>query len=272
MAIMSLSDALSTRPLALVTGASSGIGYELARQFAAGGFDLVLVAEDDPIHTVAQEFSPQGVSAHAIQADLATLDGVDEVVRSLDALDRPVTAAALNAGVGVGGRFDQTDLEADLRLVRLNVESVVHLAKILVRDMVARGEGKLLLTSSIAATMPGPFYATYAASKSFLQSFAEAIRNELADTGVTVTSLMPGPTDTNFFERADLEDTRAGAGPKADPADVAREGFEALMAGDDHVVAGGLKNKVQAATTGLMPDPVKAKMHRILTEPGSGDS
>ncbi len=261
----------SARPLALVTGASSGIGRELAKQFAQHGFDVVVAAEDDGVHAGIDEIEATGVSAHAVQVDLATRDGVEQLHRSVLALERPVAAAALNAGVGVAGRFDQTPLEDDLRLIALNVGSTVHLTKLLLPDMVARGKGRLLMTASIASTMPGPYYATYAASKAFVHSFAEAVRDELRDTGVTVTSLMPGPTDTNFFDRAGMEGTRADAGPKDDPAQVAAQGFEALMAGKGHVVGGSRRNAVQVATAGLIPDKAAAAIHRKLTEPGGAD-
>jgi short-subunit dehydrogenase len=138
--------------------------------------------------------------------------------------------------------------------------------------MVRRGEGRLLFTASVAATMPGPYYATYAASKSFVHSFAEAIRHELKDTGVTVTSLMPGPTDTEFFERAGMQDTKVDSSKKDDPAEVARDGFKALMAGKDHVVAGSAMNRAQTAASTILPDPMKARVHASMTEPGSGDS
>jgi len=174
--------------------------------------------------------------------------------------------------VGVGGRFDETDLDADLRLIDLNVRSQVHLAKLLVREMVQRGEGRLLITSSIAAKMPGPFHATYAASKAFLHSFAEAIRTELKDTGVTVTSLMPGPTDTEFFERAGMEDTKLGTSKKDDPADVARDALSALLSGKDHVVAGSRMNSVQAGSATVMPDKAVSAVAAKMAEPGSGKS
>lgn len=141
------------------------------------------------------------------------------------------------------------------------------MAKRLLPAMVQRGQGRLLFTSSVASTMPGPYYATYAASKSLVQSFTEAIRHELKDSGVTITALLPGPTDTNFFARADMENTPAGEGKKDDPAEVAADGFEALMAGKDHVVAESLKNKVQVAGSGLLPDTAKAAIHAKLTEP-----
>jgi len=178
---------------------------------------------------------------------------------------------ALNAGVGAGGAFaNGTSLEDELRIIDLNVRSTVHLAKHVVPDMVARDEGRILFTSSIASTMPGAFQAVYNASKSFVQSFALALRNELKDTGVTITSLMPGPTETEFFERADMLDTKLGAGDKDDPAEVARDGFDALMAGDERAVSAALTTKLQGRGSRLLPDSAKAALHRRMAEPGSG--
>jgi short-subunit dehydrogenase len=260
-----------TRPLALVTGASTGIGRSLAREFGEHGYDLVIAADDDAIHDAAEALRATGSAVVAEQVDLSTADGVTALHRAATSAGN-IAAAALNAGVGVGGRFDETDLDRDLALVDLNCRSTVHLAKLLTRDMVRAGEGRLLFTSSIAATTPGPYHATYAASKAFVHSFAEAIRVELADTGVTVTSLMPGPTDTDFFERGDMLDTKLGAmDSKDDPDDVARQGFEALMAGKDHVVAGRLMNKVQTAAARVLPDQRTASAMSGMTEPGSAD-
>jgi short-subunit dehydrogenase len=203
--------------------------------------------------------------------DLSTEAGVDELYDAVRAAGRPLAAAALNAGVGAGGAFaTDTDLADELRIVDLNVRSTVHLAKHVVRDMVACDEGRILFTSSIASTMPGAFQAVYNASKSFVQSLALALREELRDTGVTITALMPGPTETEFFERADMLDTKVGAGPKDDPADVARQGFEALMNGDDRVVAASMKTKLQGPGSRVLPDAVKARLHRRMAEPGSG--
>jgi uncharacterized protein len=257
------------KPLAVVTGASSGIGYELARQFAQHDFDLLVAAEDADIHQAARMFETDGAQVTAVQVDLASYDGVEQLFAAIQAAGRPVEAIAINAGVGVGGAFiTETALDDELNMINLNITSTVHLAKRVLPTMVARGSGKVLFTSSIAALMPGPFYAVYAASKSFVQSFAEALRNELKDTGVTITALQPGATDTEFFARADMEDTKAGAGSKMDPADVAREGFAALMAGKDHVVTGAM-NKVQAVMSKVMTDEQKAEIHRKQTEPGS---
>ena len=255
--------------LAVVTGASSGIGLELARQFAAHGFDLLVAAEDDELATAVVDLQRSGVTVKAARLDLATHQGVDELYRQIRDAGRPVDALALNAGIGAGGPFVQTDLADELKLIDLNVRSVVHLAKHVVRDMVARGRGRVLITSSIASTMPGSFQAVYNASKSFVQSFALGLCHELKDSGVTVTTLMPGPTDTEFFERAEMLDTRVGGGEKDDPADVARDGFEALMAGDERVVSASLSTKAQARASRLLPDSAKAEMHRKMAEPGS---
>lgn len=261
-----------TRPLAVVTGASSGIGYELAKQFAQNGFDLIVTATGPGVDQAAQAFEGLGAKVETVQADLATYDGVEMLYGKIQATNRPVDAIAINAGVGIGGDFArETDLKDELNLINLNVVSSVHLAKRVVKDMVDRGQGRILFTSSIAALMPGPFEAVYAASKAFLHSFSEGLRGELKDTGVTVTALMPGPTDTNFFHRAEMDDTKVGASEKDDPAEVAKQGFEALMAGKDDIVAGSLKTKLQGTVTKVLPDTVSTEQHRQMAEPGSAN-
>jgi short-subunit dehydrogenase len=262
----------TTSPLALVTGASSGIGFELARQFAEHGFDLIVVADGPDIEQAARSLAHTGVTVFPVQSDLATPEGIEDLYDTIDGLARPIDAAAINAGVGVGGDFRDTDLASELRLIDLNCRGTVHLAKWLVEDMSERGAGRLLFTSSIAALMPGPYEAVYAASKAFVYSFAQALRNELKDSGVSVTALMPGPTETNFFVRAEMEDTKVGASDKDDPADVARQGFEALMDGKDHVVAGSMKTKLQAALVRPLPDTLKAELHRRSAGPGAAAS
>jgi uncharacterized protein len=237
----------SLRPLAVVTGASSGIGFELARQFALNGFDLIIAAEDDELSEAAY-----ALHADPVQVDLATEAGVETLYTRIKETGRPIAAIALNAGIGAGGPFVDTDLDDELKLIDLNIRSTVHLAKYVVRDMVEQNEGRILFTS-------------------FIQSFALALRNELKETDVTVTSLMPGPTDTEFFERAGMEDTRVGSGSKDDPEEVARDGFQALMAGEERVVSASLSTKAQGHGSRLMPDKVKAEMHRRMAEPGSGD-
>jgi short-subunit dehydrogenase len=256
---------------AVVTGASSGIGLELARQFVDNGFEVLITAEDEELVTARAELAADSDRAgrpqvDLVQADLATTAGVEQLLAAIG--DRPVDALALNAGIGNGGRFVEIPLEDEQRLIALNVGSTVHLAKRLLPGMVRRGAGRILFTASVAGTQPGPFYATYAASKAFVLSFAEALRYEVKDSGVTITALMPGPTDTEFFDRADMNDTRVDSMNKDDPAEVARDGYEALMAGKDHVVAGSFKNKLQAGAKGL-PEPAKAAMHAKMTEPES---
>jgi short-subunit dehydrogenase len=259
------------KPLALVTGASSGIGLELARQFGENGFDLVIAAEDPGLSAAAAELRATGADVQPVQVDLRHPDGVRQLYAAATAGGRPLDAVALNAGVGQGGAFIDTDLADDQEIIDLNVTSTVHLAKLVLREMAARdegrGEGKVLITSSIASTMPGSFQPIYNASKSFLQSFAEAVQEELKDTGITITSLMPGPTETNFFHRAEMDDTPIGEGKKDDPAQVAAQGFAALMDGKNKIVAGSLMTKAQKAMGDVVPDKVKAVMHRQMAEP-----
>jgi short-subunit dehydrogenase len=256
-----------SRPLAVVTGASTGIGRELARQFAAHGFDLVIAANDSKLVPAADDLAASGSDVQSVLADLSTEQGVEKLLAAVAADGRPVDALALNAGVGNGGAFIDVPLADEQRLIGLNVGSTVHLAKRIVPEMARRGAGRVLFTSSVASQMPGPYYATYAASKAFIQSFAQALRYELKDTGVTVTALLPGPTDTEFFERGGLEGTPVASSDKDDPADVARDGFEALMAGKAQVTGGSVKNKVQVAAAKIMPDQVRAAVHARMTKP-----
>lgn len=240
--------------LALITGASSGIGLALAREFAEHGYDLIIAAEDDRLEAAARSLHEIGGGVTAVQVDLTEPRAVEKLWLEATALHHPVDVAVLNAGIGVGGSFAETSLERHLALVDLNVRSTVHLAKLVVDHMINNGSGRIMITSSVAATAPGPYEATYAASKAFGHSFAEGIREELKKTGITVTSLMPGPTDTDFFRRADMLDTALGRGPKDDPAEVAKDGFEALMSGKPHVVAGSFKNRVIAEAATHLPD------------------
>lgn len=253
----------------MVTGASSGIGFELAKQFAQNNFDLLIAANSDRIKSAAANFEQLGANVQTIQTDLATHEGVHQLLSAIQSSGRPVEAIAINAGVGVSGRFLETDLSEELNMVNLNVVSTLHIAKYLAKDMVARGSGRILFTASIAGTMPTPYEAVYGATKAFVRSLSQSLREELKDTGVTVTALMPGATETDFFHRAGADDTKLGTSEKDDPAEVAKQGFEALMAGEDHVVAGSFKNKLQAAAGYALPDPVVAKAHASMAEPGS---
>ncbi|WP_294393340.1 SDR family NAD(P)-dependent oxidoreductase [uncultured Sphingomonas sp.] len=259
-----------TRPFAVVTGGSNGIGYELARQFLDNGYDVLIAAEDESHLEEASRTLPGdggAITTHA--GDLSTEQGVDSLYRAI--AGRQVDALCVNAGVGLGGAFVDTDLQRELKMIDLNVRGAVQLTKLVLKDMVARDSGKLLFTSSIAATMPDPFEAVYGATKVFLRWFGEALRNELKDSNVGVTVLMPGVTETNFFNRADMLNTRAGASEsKDDPADVAKQAFAALAA-DKHKVVPNLKNKAMAGIADVTPAPIAAQIHRGLSEPGSAD-
>ena len=255
------------RPRVLVTGGSSGIGFELARQFAESGHDVVLAARDAGKLEHAAELirarAPE-VQVTTLAADLASEAGIYELHRGAGRVD----ILCANAGIGSGGGdFTETDLGQELELIDLNVRGQVQLAKLVVKDMVERGEGRLLFTSSIAGIMPGPFEAVYAASKAFIRSFGEGLRNELKDKGITVTVLMPGPTETDFFHRANMDNTPAGQMKKDDPARVAAQAIDALFADKHAVIGGGLKNRLETSAIRLFPDPLKARAHRKQTEP-----
>ncbi|HKQ12823.1 MAG TPA: SDR family NAD(P)-dependent oxidoreductase [Steroidobacteraceae bacterium] len=255
-----------SRLLAIVTGASSGIGRELAAIAAQEGFDLI-VAADTPLNEAIEQFQALGANVEGIQCDLATQEGVDKVVRAVG--ERPVAALLANAGHGLGHGFLDQDFEAAMHVIETNVTGTLYLVHEIGRRMRAAGNGRILFTGSIAGYMPGSYQAVYNATKAFVDSFALALRNELQDTGVTVTCLMPGVTDTEFFERAELMDTKVGTQEnKADPAEVARIGFDAMMRGEADVVA-GLKNKLQVAMAGITPKEALAEQHRKMAEPGT---
>ena len=262
----------SENPLAVVTGASSGIGLELAKQFASNGFDVILAADRDLGVAGESVRAEGGAVINAIEVDLSTREGVDQLYQAVKASGRPVAALAANAGIGLGHAFLDQDLDDAMNVVDTNVVGTLALIHAVGRDMRAAGEGRILITSSIASMIPGTFQAVYNGSKAFLQSFSFALRNELKDSGVSVTALLPGATDTDFFDRANLSDTKVGAaGDKNDePAMVARVGFEALMKGQGDVVA-GFKNKLQAAATRILPETQLAEMHRSMAEPGSAN-
>ena len=255
--------------LAVVTGASSGIGFNLAKVFAENGFDVVIASSGPRLESAERELANLGVQVTTIHADLASYDGVMQFWDQIESMNRPVDAAAINAGVGVGGLFADTDLNEELNLVRLNVEGTVHLAKHVVKHMLAQGQGRILFTASIAAEMVAPREAVYAASKAFDLSFAKSLREELDGSGVTVTALQPGPTDTDFFHRAGMDNTKVGQEGKkeSNPYDVAKEGFDALMKGEKHVYAASFKTKMEGALANFVPDSVKASMHEKMAKP-----
>jgi short-subunit dehydrogenase len=256
----------NSRPLAVVTGASSGIGYELARLCANNGFDLV-VAADEPLEAAAADFRAAGAAVQTVETDLATLDGVDALIDAIG--ERPVDALLANAGHGLGQAFLDQDFDEIQHVIDTNITGTIYLIHRVGGDMRTRRAGRILITGSIAGFMPGAFHAVYNGSKAFVDSFSYALRNELKDSGVTVTVLMPGATDTEFFERAGLADTKVGQDPKDDPADVAKAGFDAMMKGEGDVVS-GWKNKVQSSIANVTPAEMLAEQHRKMAEPGSG--
>ncbi|MBV8091986.1 MAG: SDR family NAD(P)-dependent oxidoreductase [Acetobacteraceae bacterium] len=256
-----------SRPLALVTGASTGIGFELAKCCAKNGFDLVVAADEPAIEQAAGTFRSLGAAADPVEADLATLEGVDKLYAAIRG--RPVAALLANAGRGLGGGFLDQDFGAVRHVIDTNITGTLYLIQKVGRDMRARGEGRILITGSIAGFLPGTYQAVYNATKAFLDSFSFAIRHELKDTGITVTCLMPGVTETEFFERADLMDTKLGTSKKDDPADVAESGFKAMMKGQGDVVTGWM-NKLQTAIASVTPADIVAEQHRKLAQPGTG--
>ena len=255
-----------SRPLAIVTGASSGIGYELAKQCAENGFDLLVAADESRIQQAAQDFQALGAAAEAVQADLATTEGVDQLFAALGG--RPVAALLANAGRGLGKGFLDQDFDAARHVVETNITGTIYLIQKVGREMRARGQGRILITGSIAGFMPGTFQAVYNGTKAFLDSFSFALRHELKDSGVTVTCLMPGATETDFFETAGMMDTKVGTQKKDDPAKVAKDGFEAMMAGQGDVVSGWM-NKLQSAIANVLPAGMTAEQHRQMAAPGT---
>ena len=257
-----------TRPLAVVTGASAGIGYELAMCAARNGYDLVVASDQASIETVAEEFRGAGAArVDAVRADLATTEGNDKLYAAAQATGRPVELLFANAGRGLGHGFFDQDWAAIDHLIDTNVTGTVYLVHRIGRDMRARGAGRILITGSIAGYLAGSFQAVYNASKTFLNLFGAAIRDELKDTGVIVTVLKPGVTDTRFFETAEMDPgTPVGESKKDDPAAVAQTGFAALMRGDADIVY-GMKSKVATIIADVLPDSVVAAAHRKMSEP-----
>ena len=256
--------------LALVTGASTGIGYELAKCAAEDGYDLIIVADEARIKEAGETLKRPDLSVEAIEADLSTEDGVDRLLEAIEASGRSVDLLMANAGRGLGKGFLDQDFAAARKVVDTNIVGTIYLVQQIGNVMRSRGQGRILLTGSIAGFMPGSYQAVYNGTKAFINSFSFALREELKDTGVTVSCLMPGPTDTEFFKRADLMDTSVGQAKKDDPAEVAKIGYEAMMEGEGDVVS-GWKNKLQAAVANVTPASVLAHQHAKMAEPGSGE-
>lgn len=258
------------RPFAIVTGASSGIGFELAKLCAQNGYDLLLAADEPALEQAAQSLRSLGTQVDAVQVDLATLEGVDQLYARVQG--RPVDALLANAGRGLGHSFVEQNFAEVRHVIDTNITGTIYLVQKVLRDMLRRNQGRILITGSVAGHMPGPFHAVYHGTKAFVDSFAASLRNELKDTAITVTCLQPGPTDTEFFARAGMEDTKmADMAKSADPADVAKAGFEAMCKGEGTVVT-GLMNKAQVVVGTVLPTGLVAETSRKLNEPGSGDS
>ncbi|MGK7650969.1 SDR family NAD(P)-dependent oxidoreductase [Roseovarius sp. B08] len=250
--------------LAVITGASTGIGRELARICAEEGHDLILCANEAKLEEVGAELRDK-VDVDLLHADLATEDGVNELVAHLGS--RHVDYLMANAGVGLGEAFLDQDFAEISRVIDLNVTGTTLLLHKAGRLLKRQGRGRILVTGSIAGLMPGSYQAVYNATKAYIDSLSYALRNELKDTDVSVTCLMPGPTETEFFDRAHMEDTPVGQDDgKDDPAMVARKGYDAMIKGQSGVVT-GFMNKVEATFSGLLPDTVIAQMHRRMAEP-----
>jgi short-subunit dehydrogenase len=255
-----------TRPFAIVTGASTGIGYELAKRCAKEGFDLLIAADEASINQAAVSLRAQGGKVDAVEADLATMEGVEKLYSA--AGERNVDALLANAGRGLGHAFLDQDFKNAKRVIDTNVTGTVYLIHKVANDMRHRNAGRILIVGSIAGFIPGSFQAVYNGTKAFLNSFSFALREELKDTGVTVTCLMPGATETEFFRRAGMMDTAMGTSEKDDAREVANNGFEAMMKGKGDVVS-GLKNKIQSAAANVIPAGILAGRHRKKAEPGS---
>jgi short-subunit dehydrogenase len=257
--------------LAIITGASTGIGFELATLAAKNGYDLLVVADEPLIEAAAADFKQFGTDVQSVEADLATVEGVDQLLSATGG--RQVDLLCANAGRGLGHAFLDQDL-ADWRcVIDTNITGTAYLLHRVLKQMVARDEGKVLVTGSIAGFIPGSFNAVYNGTKAFIDNFTDALRNEIKEAkGVTLTTLMPGPVETEFFDRAEMLDTSVGANPnKSDPADVAKDGWDALMSGKASIVS-GWKNKIQQAVANVTPAAVLAEQHRKMAEPGTADS
>jgi len=259
-----------TDKFAIITGASTGIGFELATLAAQNGYDILVVANEPLIDAAAADFKQFGTQVESVEADLSSIEGVDRLLEA--AQGRTIDLLFANAGTGTGGAFLDLDVASWRRCIDTNVTGTLYLVQRVLKDMVARDDGKILVTGSIAGYVPGTFNAVYNASKAFVDNFTEALRNEIQEsTGVTLTTLMPGATDTEFFARSGMEDTMVGQAKKDDPAKVAKDGWDALMAGTGHIVS-GVHNKLMVAAMGVVPQSILADQHRKMAEPGSGQS
>ncbi|WP_353129834.1 SDR family NAD(P)-dependent oxidoreductase [Parapedobacter pyrenivorans] len=260
---------ITTKKFALVTGGTSGIGLELAKLLGADGYNLVIIARDkQELDQVSSELTTQyPIEVLTIQKDLSDNEAPHEIFEALKAKGITIDILINNAGQGVYGEFMDTDLERELAIIRLNINACIMLTKFFLKDMIAFNTGRILNVSSIAGKVPGPYQAVYHGTKAFVHFFSEAVRNELRKTNVTITSLLPGATDTDFFNKADMEAAKiVQEGDLANPADVAKDGYDAMMAGKDMVVS-GFKNKVQIAMSNVTPDSKATDNMRKQQEP-----
>lgn len=254
---------------ALITGASSGIGRELAREFARHGHPLILVAPvREELDQLAAEFEREfGVPVRVLATDLTRAEAIDDLHAAVR--DQPVEILVNNAGLGQRGNFWEIPLERDLEMIRLNIEAVIRLTKRFLPDMLRRGHGRILNTASIAGFEPGPQLAVYHASKAFVLSWSQALAVELEATNVKVTALCPGPTDTDFFPKADLSDTNAFQKANVmSPQQVAEIGYAGMTKAERVVVAGAM-NKAMVASRRLMPKTLQAKKNKKLYDRSS---
>lgn len=255
------------RGFAVVTGASTGIGFELAHLAAQDGYDLLVVADEPLIHSAAEDFRTHSVNVDALEADLSTIEGVHQLLA--ETKGRPIDILCANAGRGLGHAFLDQDVADWRRVVDTNITGTAYLLQKVMREMVARDAGKILVTGSIAGYIPGSFQAVYNGTKAFIDSFTDALRNEIKDNkGVTLTTLMPGPTETEFFDRAEMMDTKVGTDEKDDPAKVAKDGWTAMMDGKAHIIS-GWQNRLQVAAAHIAPVSMMAEQHRHMAEPGT---
>lgn len=260
---------MASSKFAIVTGASTGIGFELAHLAARNGYDLLVAADEPLIEASATDFRRHGVEVETVEADLATIEGVEKLIDAAEG--RKVDVLCANAGRGLGHGFLEQEAADWRRVIDTNITGTLYLLQKVVQSMVARNEGKVLITGSIAGFMPGSFQAVYNGTKAFIDSFSDALRNEIKDAqGVTITNLMPGATETEFFDRADMLDTKVGSDAKDDVAKVAKDGWDALMAGKAHIVS-GWKNKLQVAAAHVTPASILADQHRKMAAPGTAE-